>query len=407
MYKWYQKAAICFAFMSDFHSEESELQALSDCRWFTRGWTLQELLAPQSTEFYDRNQKFIGTKVSLEEHLSRITGIEPHYLRNPDLVQRACVAERMYWAAQRETTRLEDTAYCLLGLFNVNMPLLYGEGMKAFTRLQQQIVVQSNDETIFAWTSTNRSDNRGMLALSPCEFAGSRWVRRSDVRPKRPASATTNQGLEFAVALFSSRPWVSLLTLSPANTLEVPIGCQLGPGPSSKRLFVRLCRDSPSDWLWRRQGMAKLETVGRIDIFQDLEIIFGGYTKIILASETETLTAISSPSHSGVQLATHQARTGRNVASNLMIVGGTFILLYYMMVYAAFFSDGHHTVTALPVIQWLILTWAWKLSSQQFWLLLLVVLVVFLHVPIGVWIWTVVSMFALSFMHVIKGSHRR
>lgn len=157
-------ATVCFAFISDFNSAENELSTLSNCRWFTRGWTLQELVAPHSVEFYDCNQRFIGTKTSLEESLSNITGIETRYLRSPELVQQACIAERMFWASKRITTRAEDVAYCLIGLFNVNMPLLYGEGVKSFTRLQQQIIAQSNDETIFAWTASTPDHNRGMLA---------------------------------------------------------------------------------------------------------------------------------------------------------------------------------------------------------------------------------------------------
>lgn len=401
------KATICFAFTSDFNSAASDLSELFRCRWFTRGWTLQELLAPRSTEFYDCNQVLIGTKLSLERVIAGITGISPQYLRDPDSIFDACIAERMCWASTRETTRLEDRAYSLLGLFNVNMPLLYGEGTKAFTRLQQAIVAQSSDETIFAWTATNPSLERGMLALSPREFSGSRRVRRSDVRPKRPPSTSTNQGLDFAVTMSASRPWVGLLTLSPASTLKVPIGCQMGLVSSSERLFLRLWRESPSDLLWKRQGMIELETQRRVNIFQDLEVIFGGYTRIVAALEPKPSAASSdcAVQHAGLRM--HQARTSRNVASNFLIPSVIFAIAYFMMVSSADLAGDAHNSAALPVIQWVILSWAWKLCAYDMWFPVLVSMAVFLRVTLQVWIWAVLSILGLSFVQVVKGSHRR
>jgi hypothetical protein len=120
--------------------------ALRKSQWFTRGWTLQELLAPSSIVFFDKDWIDIGTKVSLEEIISEITGIDDF-----TNFETACVAQKMSWAGKRETTRIEDKAYCLLGLFDVNMPPLYGEGEKAFARLQLEILKTSDDESIFAW----------------------------------------------------------------------------------------------------------------------------------------------------------------------------------------------------------------------------------------------------------------
>lgn len=105
-----------------------------ESKWFTRGWTLQELLAPNDVVFFDRKWHEIGHAKDLSEEIHQATGIEGRYLNFPD---QASTAMKMSWAATRETTKGEDRAYSLLGLFDVNMPLLYGEGeRKAFLRLQ-------------------------------------------------------------------------------------------------------------------------------------------------------------------------------------------------------------------------------------------------------------------------------
>jgi hypothetical protein len=93
----------------------------------------------------------IGTKLSLQNEITEIIGINTQILCGTAPVDSACVAQRMSWAARRETTRVEDMAYSLMGLFEVNMPMLYGEGNKAFERLQLEIIKNSNDQSIFAW----------------------------------------------------------------------------------------------------------------------------------------------------------------------------------------------------------------------------------------------------------------
>ncbi len=132
----------------------------------------EELIAPNFVEFYDKEWNEIGTKLSLCEHISQVTGINTAILRGSDPTKYT-VAERMSWAASRSTTRIEDAVYSLMGLFNVFMPMLYGEGSRAFIRLQEQIMNQSEDYTIFAWKATFLSSNhRGLLAHSPDEFLG-------------------------------------------------------------------------------------------------------------------------------------------------------------------------------------------------------------------------------------------
>jgi hypothetical protein len=141
MYKWYKNAQICYAYLADV----STYDGLKSSRWFTRGWTLQELIAPSIVIFYDKNWNYIGTKSNLDKEISRITGIDIRVLRGCAL--RTCsVQQRMFWASKRTTTRDEDKAYCLMGLFNVHMPLIYGEGeTKALKRLREEIKKEAED----------------------------------------------------------------------------------------------------------------------------------------------------------------------------------------------------------------------------------------------------------------------
>ncbi|KAM7210508.1 hypothetical protein V8F06_014108, partial [Rhypophila decipiens] len=121
---------------------------------FIRGWTLQELLAPSNVAFYNKYWIFLGMKKdrSFLEMLSRVTDIEQGVLGGYIKLRSICAARKMYWASHRQTTRIEDEAYCLMGIFEVNMPLIYGEGRRAFQRLQEAIIsCYPNDQSILAW----------------------------------------------------------------------------------------------------------------------------------------------------------------------------------------------------------------------------------------------------------------
>lgn len=165
MFKWYRSSAICYAYLCDL----AEL-GLENSRWFTRGWTLQEMIAPRELWFYDRNWTVQGSKSILLDKLHEITGIDNTALRGGNL-RFFSVARKMSWASKRQTTREEDTAYCLLGIFDISMPLLYGEGSKAFIRLQEEIIKEYDDESLFAWRSTAFGHTSGLLAPSPAAFS--------------------------------------------------------------------------------------------------------------------------------------------------------------------------------------------------------------------------------------------
>jgi hypothetical protein len=146
MFRWYRNAAKCYVYLSDVSTNDynqinqcSWEAAFRSCRWFTRGWTLQELVAPLSVEFFCSNGKRLGDRKSLEQELHEITGIAVQALRGTPLSEFS-IDERMSWAKSRHTKLTEDKAYSLMGLFDVHMPLIYGEGAdNAFFRLQKEI----------------------------------------------------------------------------------------------------------------------------------------------------------------------------------------------------------------------------------------------------------------------------
>jgi hypothetical protein len=141
MFNWYHDATKCYVYLSDVSAFDSdENHHFSASRWFTRGWTLQELIAPQTVEFFSKERCPLGDKKSLEQELHQITGIALEALRGDRPLQEFSVHDRMSWAKNRETTRQEDAAYCLLGIFDMHMPLIYGEGrQKALIRLRKEI----------------------------------------------------------------------------------------------------------------------------------------------------------------------------------------------------------------------------------------------------------------------------
>jgi hypothetical protein len=201
MYRWYSNAEVCLVYLSDIArpnigdtrtASEFARAAFQSCRWTRRGWTLQELLAPITCRFYLQDWRYMGEKIEFLEELSHATGIPNPVLENPGLVQEVSVAERMSWAANRETTRSEDIGYCLLGLFDIQMPLLYGEGNKAFIRLQEEILRTTDDYSLFAWRAitSDKSTYRGLLARSPIEFRDCGSIERENILSKFPISST-------------------------------------------------------------------------------------------------------------------------------------------------------------------------------------------------------------------------
>lgn len=154
MFRWYQNAAQCYVYLSDISasgyeedSQQTELaweSAFRASKWFTRGWTLQELLAPASVEFFTKEGRRLGDKRSLEQQIHELTGIAVPALRGSALAQ-FDIEERFKWAQRRQTTYEEDWAYCLQGIFGIFMPPIYGEGkVNAVRRLKKEIAQAMN-----------------------------------------------------------------------------------------------------------------------------------------------------------------------------------------------------------------------------------------------------------------------
>lgn len=241
MFHLYASSAVCYAYLSDLDPEggvdaENPTSQFAQSRWFRRGWTLQELIAPKTVEFYDRDWKFRGTKTDLSRAITAVTGIDGDVLRDSSALSQLPVARRMSWAAGRQTSRLEDNAYSLLGIFDVNMPMLYGEGEKAFIRLQEEIAKETNDLTLFAWQAvkTNEEDSasqkyRGILAKSPAEFANfGDVVPRSDHKFNEEF-VMTNKGLRINAELAkgSGGDYILSLNCSKRGQPEQDIGIYL------------------------------------------------------------------------------------------------------------------------------------------------------------------------------------
>ncbi|KAL8884929.1 MAG: hypothetical protein Q9215_007124 [Flavoplaca cf. flavocitrina] len=215
MYAWYKKADVCYVYLvnvswsGDWETTRDEFR---DSAWFTRGWTLQELLAPEDVLFFDFHWRFIGKKdvssangTSLNPHISDVTGISENDLEYKDWnpPESQCVAKKLSWLSRRNTTRIEDMAYCMLGLCDVNMPLLYGEGEKAFLRLQSEIIKKSDDESIFAWfcdkEGRSLSFMSGLIAPSPRCFAESGQIFTELAMHRKQPYSQINKGLAYAI----------------------------------------------------------------------------------------------------------------------------------------------------------------------------------------------------------------
>ena len=229
MFSWYQRSDVCYVLLEDYVHTKHNLQA---CRWFTRGWTLQELIAPRDVRFFDSTGVLFGTRVDLSLEIAEITGIDQQLLRSSgtratncfiphtltlrglrscrqcwnaepsrELLDSFSLSAKMSWSASRVTTRIEDIAYCLMGLFDVHMPLLYGESMRAFRRLQEEIVKQSNDKTILLWEKQDKEGAEVFATHPNCFKSGRSYQQLLPLQHELPM-AVVKSGIELDV-------WVS------------------------------------------------------------------------------------------------------------------------------------------------------------------------------------------------------
>ncbi|TGJ88506.1 hypothetical protein E0Z10_g250 [Xylaria hypoxylon] len=331
MFAWYRGAAVCYAWLSDYAQDPAfsltddavlasfalresiteldrgfsdpppltykELdvrnhigESLKRCRWFSRGWTLQELIAPKHVEFYDRDWNRFGSKTQLAHILSWITGIDSGVLKGGPLDQ-VLVGRRMSWAANRQTRRVEDMAYCLLGIFDINMPLLYGENEKAFTRLQEEIIRSSNDLSIFAWTATlgDKRSFRSLWASSPNEFKSCQFLVKPTLEWNvRGEYSITSRGLR-------TRDMIRIVRggASRKGSYFLPLDCVDARLKKDIR-FVSLEQYGPS--LFARRKPWLYDTVVDIEVSQASRLPLAQY---ICCRESPDLEAMVRSSHVG------------------------------------------------------------------------------------------------------------
>jgi hypothetical protein len=247
MFQWYQNSNVCYAYLSDVSNvqdRQNAIEQISKSRWFTRGWTLQELLAPAKVRFYDRDWIFLGDKKSLCGLLQEITKVNFGAMTWPWTLPSYSIATRMFWASSRMTTRIEDRAYCMLGILGVHMPLLYGEGENAFRRLQEELIKISDDETIFAHSGRN------ILARCPQEFYGGHHLTVLKKAQSAPFSIT-NAGLHIYLRVLNLNANLEDTSGEEVSALGI-LNCHHNNDVSRNGYLALPLRDTAIDRTYRR-----------------------------------------------------------------------------------------------------------------------------------------------------------
>lgn len=234
MYRYYKKAEVCYAYLQDVtdskENPEAHGSAFRHSEWFQRGWTLQELIAPGTVIFFSENWTQLGSKKGLAKTLQQITGIRFKCLTSPAKTKNCNISTRMSWASARKTSRIEDRAYSLMGIFDVHMPILYGEGEKAFMKLQMEIVKISVDHSIFAWELPAYTRWRtlcGVFATGPEQFSRGSQIRLDIDRYSKDIPTSyefTNMGLHI---------WLPVITVG--RTVFARLNCSYLDSPHPGR----------------------------------------------------------------------------------------------------------------------------------------------------------------------------
>lgn len=227
VFRWFQNAKSCYVYLSDvsFEKHTSNSRSLRESRWFTRGWTLPELLAPKVVQFFTTDGKFIGDKISMVTEIHNITGIPISALQGAPLSDFS-IDERMSWAKERRTKREEDAAYALLGLFNVYMPLIYGEGAEnALSRLRNEIILRNGGDVHQIWgDKANFRVKRQYPADIPKQVHDIPATKIFDAGPNTTSDSDSDDGSEVA-SVFSdggaSTSSASTASLSPVQTVGI------------------------------------------------------------------------------------------------------------------------------------------------------------------------------------------
>ncbi|CAK7228113.1 hypothetical protein SEUCBS140593_006806 [Sporothrix eucalyptigena] len=298
MFMWYRNAWICYVYLSDaggsspvYSNPRQDYWHLF--KWYRRGWTLQELVASRHIAFYGSGWGPLGTK---EEHLlliAKATGIDAAILAAGDDLEahlaRISVARRMHWLAYRETTRPEDMAYCMLGIFGISMPVLYGEGDRAFLRLQEEILKTVDDQSLFAWKEDDSLDyyradygdsfrRWGLLARSAADFRVAASVARfRDTRASRPAIHTTSRGVQTTLLMCEDRSYetgdifLAVLNCHVGHIPGVYAGIRLKRMTSTDE-YVRI--DTPQLFSFCVVDATGQQDLGGFDLTQEQDVLY-------------------------------------------------------------------------------------------------------------------------------------
>ncbi|KAF5590989.1 beta transducin [Fusarium pseudocircinatum] len=268
MFRWYQRAGVCYAYLDDVDFAKasqmpfpgdtdiarivnSSRVALRDefigAKWFTRGWTLQELLAPHYLMFVDKEWRHMGTRETWALEIEKASNIEARHLNafKPTDFTSCSIAMRFSWASGRETTVEEDESYSLLGLFGISLPLIYGEGgRQAFNRLQRQLIHVYPDDSVFAWKGSEPDPKPrwGILARSVKDFWDASKVTEGQYGN---AYSMTNRGLEITSKCWRQR--------SNPDGVIVRLNCRIGAASDleNKETGIHLTHDAVADVYYR------------------------------------------------------------------------------------------------------------------------------------------------------------
>jgi hypothetical protein len=222
--------------------------AFGDSRWFQRGWTLQELIAPRRLKFFGRSWEPLGERdEELLHAVIECTGLRPSVFGNTRALRATPIAQRMSWMAHRQTTRKEDEAYCLLGIFGVHMPLLYGEADMAFVRLQEELARRFRDHSLLTFSDLTRNTTivREPLAASPKDFAGCKRISACNTY-KIPFALQSYQMTKDAVHIN-----LPLIRMEKANWLRdlALLGYTCNGAPLALVLMRANIKDAEDTWL--------------------------------------------------------------------------------------------------------------------------------------------------------------
>jgi hypothetical protein len=342
MFEWYRRSSVCYGYLSDIAAwqprsalDSHKESLLKPSRWFTRGWTLQELIAPRRMKFFGRDWRFLGSRRDLGTFISNITRIPiglidgEGYFGSSLSLDDFSVAQKMSWAATRQCTRIEDSAYCLLGIFDINMPLLYGEGEKAFRRLQEEIFKGTDDHSLLAWTI--KLDQVGwklgsVFADSPHNFLHSCDIIRLHEEVGAP-SLVTKKGLQISLPLEEGSPLATNYYRKHcrSQTFQAILNCGTRSSGRINRIVLLVVKDYGGD-----QGIKQSQCYSRLLTRQNLGLQDEEYFQTSLGHKTIFLRTFRHKFHrwsppieppTPVHIHVHNNQQDRNIPAFLRYTG--------------------------------------------------------------------------------------